>query len=342
MYLKKALLGTTALLGVGALMVADAGQAKALEVTVSGFSRFLAAFGNLDDQSGIADSRNFYFRNDTEVHVKARGTDDATGMRYGATVEFEADTNATANTDESWIFIGGNWGELRFGDEDGAADNMKVGAFTLAAGTGGIDGAGEVANAGIFFDNSSDATKIIYYSPKVSGFQVGISYTPDSGHSGSASYPTDVTATDREDWIEAGLAYSNTFGAVDVTASVVGSTADYETGNNDFSAFGGGVVIGFSGFSVGGAWFTENDDVGGDRDIWNVGAGASLGPANLSITYAKVDNDGAAADPTNVVFSADMGLFPGVALQGDISAFDNDTGGNDDGVTGVVRLHIGY
>ncbi len=344
MYLKKALLGTTALLGVGALMVADAGQAKAqaLEVSVSGFSRFLAAFGNLEDQSGTTDARSLYFRNDTEVHVKARGTDDATGMRYGATVEFEADTSATGNTDESWIFIGGNWGELRFGDEDGAADNMKVTGATLAAGTGGIDGAGEVANVGIFFDNSSDATKIIYYSPKISGFQVGVSYTPDSGHGGSTTYPTDTTATDREDWIEAGIAYSNTFGAVDVTASVVGSTADYETGNNDFSAFGGGINIGFSGFTVGGAFFTENDDVGGDRDIWNVGAGASLGPANLSVTYAKINNDGSNVDPNNIVLSADMGLFPGVALQGDVSFFNRDTGTDDDGVTGVLRLHIGY
>ncbi len=344
MYLKKALLGTTALLGVGALMVADAGRAnaQAFEVSVSGFSRFMAAFGNLEDQSGTADARSFYFRNDTEVHVKARATDDATGMRYGATVEFEADTNATVNTDETWIFIGGNWGELRFGDEDGAADNMKVGGFSVAAGTGGIDGAGEVANVGVFFDNSSDATKIIYYSPKVSGFQLGVSYTPDSGHAGSTTYPTDTTATDREDWIEAGVVYANSFNGVDVKASLVGSWADYETGNNDFSAFGGGATVGFGGFSVGGGYFTENDDVGGDRDIWSVGAAASLGPANVSVTYAAIDNDGSNIDPKNIVLSADMGLFPGVALQGDISIFDRDTGTDDDGVTGVVRLHIGY
>ncbi len=345
MYLKKALLGTTALLGVGALVVADADRAsaQAIDVTVSGFSRFMAAFGDLEEKGGTTDARSFYFRNDTEVHVKARATDDATGMRYGATVEFEADTNATANTDETWIFIGGNWGELRFGDEDGAADNMKVGGFSVAAGTGGIDGAGEVGGPGIFFDNSSDATKIIYYSPNISGFQLGISYTPDSGHMGSATYPTDVTATDREDWIEAGIVYAGSFGGVDVKASLVGSWADYETGGNDFSAIGGGATIGFAGVSVGGGYFTENDDVGGDRDIWNIGAAASLGPANLSITYGTIDPDGGGAEPENLVLSADMGLFPGVALQGDISFFDNDTGGgNDDGVTGVMRLHIGY
>ncbi len=342
MYLKKALLGTTALLGVGALMVADAGRANALEVTVSGFSRFLAAFGNLEDQSGTANAREFYFRNDTEVHVKARATDDATGMRYGATVEFEADTNATGNTDETWIFIGGSWGELRFGDEDGAADNMKVGGFTVAAGTGGIDGAGEVANAGVFFDNSGDATKIIYYSPSISGFQLGVSYTPDSGHAGSTTYPTSQDAGQRQNWIEAGLTYANSFDGIDIKASLVVSSADYETGNDDFFAIGGGATIGFAGFTVGGGYFSEDDDLGGDRDIWNIGAGASLGPANFSITYATVDPDGGGAEPENIVLSADMGLLPGVALQGDVSFFDNDTGGDDDGVTGVVRLHIGY
>ncbi|HFD16398.1 MAG TPA: porin [Rhodospirillales bacterium] len=342
MYLKKALLGTTALLGVGAFVMADAGQAKALEVSVSGFSRFMAAFGDLEDQSGTANAREFYFRNDTEVHVKARGTDDATGMRYGATVEFEADTSATGNTDETWIFIGGNWGELRFGDEDGAADNMKVGGFSVAAGTGGIDGAGEVANTGVFFDNTSDATKIIYYSPTVSGFQLGVSFTPDSGHGGSTTYPTSQDAGQRQNWIEAGLTYNNSFNGVDVKGSVVLGRADYETNGDDFFAIGGGLVIGFSGFSVGGGYFSEDDDVGGDRDIWNVGASASLGPANLSVTYARIDNDGSNVDPSNIVLSADMGLFPGVALQGDVSFFDNDTGSDDDGVTGVVRLHIGY
>ncbi len=341
MKLKKALLGTTALLGAGAaLLVAQ--PASALDVKVGGFSRFLVAFGNLDDESGVADSRSFYFRNDSEVHVTASGKDDATGMEYGAKVEFEVDTNQTVNTDETWIWVSGNWGELRFGDEDGAADNMKVGGFSVAAGTGGIDGAGEVASAPIFFDNSSDATKIRYDSPVIGGFQLGVSYTPDSGHSGSATNPTDTTATDREHWIEAGLVYSGSFSGVDIKASGVLGTADYETGGNDFFGWGVGAQVGFSGFKVAGGFFDENDDLGGDRTMWNLGAGAMLGPVDLSVTYARGDIDATNQDPWNLVFSGTVGLFPGVSLQGDVSVFDRDAGGDDDGVTGVARLHISY
>ena len=61
-------------------------------------------------------------------------------MEYGGTIEFEADTNRTDNTDETWMFLSSGWGEVRLGDEDGVADNSLVGAQVIAAGTGGIDG----------------------------------------------------------------------------------------------------------------------------------------------------------------------------------------------------------
>ena len=60
------------------------------------------------------------------------------------TIEFEADTNKTFNTDETWIFLRGGWGEIRLGDEDGVVDNSVVGGQTIAAGTGGIDGSDAV------------------------------------------------------------------------------------------------------------------------------------------------------------------------------------------------------
>ena len=40
-------------------------------------------------------ARGLDFRNDTEVHVLARGKREETGLEYGATIEFEADTNET-------------------------------------------------------------------------------------------------------------------------------------------------------------------------------------------------------------------------------------------------------
>ncbi|HEX6016363.1 MAG TPA: porin, partial [Geminicoccaceae bacterium] len=111
------------------------------ELTLTGYVRFLAHGGQLDDarQDGRY-SRSPDFTNDTELHVVAQARSEETGVEYGATVEFEADTDEVSNTDETWIFFTGGWGELRLGDDDGAADR-SVGAQEVAAGTGGIDGA---------------------------------------------------------------------------------------------------------------------------------------------------------------------------------------------------------
>lgn len=332
MNFKKVLLGTTAV--IGATAVISSAQAADLEVGLSGFVKTLAAFGDIQEESGDGNSREFYFRNDSEVHVKANATDDETGLSYGATVEFEADTDSSANTDETWIYISGGFGEVRFGDEDGASDNMKVGGFSVAAGTGGIDGAGEVVSTPIALTNSSDATKIRYDSPVIGGLQFGVSFTPDSGHSGGSANPSENNG-DFEQMIEAGVVYSGSFSGLDVKGSVVGYSADVENGN-DASGIGGGATIGFSGFTVGGGYFADED-----QDVWNAGVKGSFGPADISLTYGAADVDNG-PEPENIVLSANVGVLPGVSLEGDVSFFDRDAGGDDDGVTGVARLSVAF
>ena len=189
MLLRRILLSTTAVLGAGMVALALPGSAGAAEVkaggypdiTITGFLRTEAFGGQQDDlHLDSSQSRSLDFRNDTEVHVIARAKSEETGLEYGATIEFEADTNSTLNTDETWIFLRGGWGELRFGDEDGVVDNSVIGGQTIAAGTGGIDGSDAVITAApvVFLSNSNDATKIRYYTPSFGGFSLGVSYTP--------------------------------------------------------------------------------------------------------------------------------------------------------------------
>ena len=45
------------------------------------------------------------------THVLARARDEHTGLDYGAMIEFEADTDQVVDTDETWIFMRGGWGE---------------------------------------------------------------------------------------------------------------------------------------------------------------------------------------------------------------------------------------
>ena len=91
----------------------------------------------------------------------------STGSSTAATIEFLADTDEILNTETSWIFVSGGWGEVRLGDEDGVADNSSVGAQEIAAGTGGIDGdvVDEIAVGVVYLTHTDTATKIRYYTP---------------------------------------------------------------------------------------------------------------------------------------------------------------------------------
>ena len=184
-------------------------------------------------------ARGLDFRNDTEVHVLARGKSEETGLEYGATVEFEADTNQTLNTDETWIFLRGGWGELRMGDEDGVVDNSIIGGQTIAAGTGGIDGSSFVvagiAGEGVFPTETDDSTKIRYYTPSFGGFSLGVSYTPTVETDRQRLQQRRLhreqerpVAMEGENIVEGGLVYDGDFGGVGIKASIVGQYGSAE------------------------------------------------------------------------------------------------------------------
>jgi len=350
MTIKKLLLGTSALLGAGLLATTSPASAQQgpvvspggkLDVTVTGFARFLWVAGDVKERFGGQQSSSD-FRNDTEVHIVARGKDESTGIRYGATVEFEADTNRNDNTDETWVIIGGTFGEFRFGDEDGASDLMKLGAFTIAAGTGGIDGTVDLPRllAGV---NTGDATKIIYFTPRIAGFQGGVSYTPNAGSNGDNLAVTNID--NAKDVIEAGLNYVGNFGDVGIRAGVIGHVGDTTDGDNDedfWKLYGGG-TLSFAGFSVGGGYGKQ--DVFGNEITWfNAGAAATLGPVSLSVTGGRVLDADDNIETKGVVVSATVGILPGVTLDGDLLFFDEaGVGGNfDDGMMGVVRVGVSF
>ena len=198
--------------------------------------------------------------------------DEQTGLEYGATIEFEADTNNTTNTDETWIFVKGGWGEVRLGDEDGVVDNSVVGGQTIAAGTGGIDGSDAVITAApvVFLLNTDDATKIRYYTPSFSGFSVGVSYTPtqeriDSGANNGQFFASKDggLAMEGQNVFEGGLIYDGEIGGVGIEASVVGlygelkNDGEEDFGGDEWWGVQGGAAVDLFGFNIAGSIATD-------------------------------------------------------------------------------------
>jgi outer membrane protein OmpU len=384
-----------------------------IDITISGFARFLAGYGDLQTRFGSGSSfgtkySGFDFRNDTEVHIIAQGRHDRTGIEYGGTIEFEADTNRADNTDETWIFARGAFGELRFGDTDSAASTMRIGGYTVAVGTGGIDGTLVDLPAAVnvdflFFEPSvvaavgdlggssgssqdisaiitqtsasEDTTKIVYFSPNFSGFQLGLSYAPDSATNGDALATIDDSvgvsgfftppAERYDDIITSGLSYTGSINNLNMTASVVGIIDPHDVKDRWGVYSGAAIYIG--NFSFGAGYGVKNQQfdfqpfpdffVSGQNksDFFNLGAAYSQDNLSFSISYAYIDTDivrEATFSPNrqstsqNVVFGVEYAFLPGLVLSSELGYFHFNSRADDDfddqGLVGVTRLGLAF
>lgn len=337
---KNLLLGSTAL--VGAIAMAAPAFAD-IEVTLSGQVEFGAA---IFDEETLSNGRGYLFFMDSETKIQAEGAAD-NGINYSAKVELETDADRDGldggdeevdqvNADETVLAFWGGFGRVELGREDGAADNMFIGGEDFQAGTGGIDGDSVNLNINLVGD-SGDAAKITYFSPRLGGFQVGASFTPDVGDDENDS---EAEGDIEEHW-ELGANYTLAAGGADVTLTGVASIGDNElAGGDDLEDYGIGAGVEFAGLGIGvGYAFREEADEGNGLTL---GVKYGFGPANVSAGYSYDDPDD--GDDSNVyVVSADYGLFPGVTVKGDIQHNADDPDDNGDGTTaGIFTIQVDY
>lgn len=133
---------------------------------------------------------------DTAMFFDAKGRLDSFGqMEYLWRIGLNLDSKKTSGQkviEENSLTLRGDWGLVRFGDAQGVESFMATGAFVAAGGTGHGNGNFDTVvnkTTGIYTTTdlagkTSYATKISYVTPRVSGLQFGISYTPNTLHSG--------------------------------------------------------------------------------------------------------------------------------------------------------------
>jgi len=364
--MKKGLLGSTALIAATALTAGVAQAQQAPTVSFSGFMNFQAFFSDRDavvansltttsptTDTFSASDINFGV-DDAELTVNISGTAD-NGLSYGGKIEFEGSPGGGNVADEARISLGGSWGTVLLGDEDGASDIMNYGGENLLGAAGGWDGDGDDVTglANQFFPDlvgdTSDSTKITYYSPRFSGIQVGASYTPHY----TGGDPSPLNDTIYQDAIELGVNYDGSFGDVRVRASGVYINAGYEGVNNlaeDVDAYSIGGIVGFGPVQVGANW-TDNGESGtivadnAETSYWNVAAGFETGPLYLSAGYIAwtYTNIIAAGDvePTAISVSADYTVAPGLTGYVEYTSYDSDQPASDASVI-IAGVNLGF
>lgn len=376
--MKKALLATTALAGASLLATsAVAGTPTVgdnLEVSISGTVRFSVAHGSADIDTN---SRGYSFTTDeSEVAFNAKATSDS-GIDYGLSIEIQTQPNDTANADEAWVFLAGDFGRVELGDQDGAADRMFVGGKNVMTGRGGYDGVvsrhfnfgagspGAATRTGPTTNVTGDAPKAIYFTPRVAGFQAGASWTPDTGASGSAITTDTAGSTNFENVVSLGVNYQQTFNDVTVTISGTAEFGDAEdnaatsaTRREDAELWAIGTKVDFSGFSVGASYVDMNDTgltaanaaAGADAGTWwDVAASYNTGPWTVSVGafFGQNDNTTGLGESEVDIYSIgfNYNFAPGLDIKGDYNIVEVDNSGtasDNEGQTGVLSVQASF
>ncbi|MEE8515969.1 MAG: porin, partial [Alphaproteobacteria bacterium] len=206
--MKKGLLGTTALVAASVAMTGLAEAAKP-KVSVKGAFNIQAAFIDQDQEglssssnavNSVATDRGISIVTDSEIKIRAQGKTDA-GMNWRATLEIESDGSKGGGTvarrvaDDSHLRLWGSWGMLMLGAIDGAGDKMSYNSGKWTYGTGGSNGKWpryvnrKSVNTRFHTSpkgrDSGDSAKIVYYTPRMAGFQAGVGWAPDREDEGA-------------------------------------------------------------------------------------------------------------------------------------------------------------
>ena len=386
--MKKQLLGTTTLVAAGLLMGQGAFAAEPMSLSIGGYLQ--SAFSVADDDDGVGRPGAGIHPNtiSTEGEVQFTATTELdNGLMIRARIEYEAvnQSGGAAIVDERYVRFSGGFGQFVIGQDDNASYQMQYTApqgswqmginsptFALPA-TGGN---AITSYTSLWGGPGGDGGKIIYFTPRFNGFQLGVSYQPDGAGDPGAFPSTRTSDSDfagQETIIAVGVNYVSSFDEVDVAVnfgyvhgqleqnggttttsvsvtsggSVVGSfTTTPGGGRANQEVFVAGVNVGFEGFTVGAGYMHDNRGRSGRQDFqgFDIGVTYSTGPWTVGVSYLDIEIErgaGAGEDDVNAwLLAGQYSLGGGVDLFGGVKWYDFDDSANAVGSENSVIIGV--
>ena len=355
--MKKLLLTTAAVAGLVA--VAAPAKAEGLELGLKGYTRAYVAYVD-QDTNAASEERSIDILRDSEIAFTGEATLD-NGLTVGAYIEAEADSSESTGDsfeiDENYVYFAGSWGRVNLGSEDGAAYLLQVAAPSADSAVDGIRQqvqgvnyglTGIAAHAGgLDYDNdfANADEKITYLTPVFSGFQAGVTYTPEVARptTGSSAVVAQenqntVAAGSYGDSFEVAVRWEGQFDELGVTVGAGFASSELEaTGGavaataDDREAWDLGVDLDFGPFGFGVAYLTDDQgEKDHDQDTLVVGADYVTGPFKLGASYMNKDEEtgtGANEIETDRYTGGVVYTFgPGMTFRGSVSYIETEQG----------------
>jgi hypothetical protein len=302
-FMKKQLLTTTALVAAGVLTITGSAIAAKPTLKLGGSTEQIFGMGSNSDSYDAANGKKIGFdqHSDGEVHFKGSATV-LGNVKISTRVELESNSGDidTDGIDEHWMRISGDFGEIRLGSGDAAAQAMTtgyLGGWSTGVGQNHAFDTGDwvtkpstvSASTIARVDASSDAEHISYFTPRTQGLQFGISYIPTKNE--DVQNRALASTDDTEGW-SVGVNYNKKFGGIGLGVAAGYATANESTLNkNDPEITGFGVKVDFSGFRVGMS-MVESEDPGtaastgsNGQKTFEAGAKYTMGAHAFSVQY---------------------------------------------------------
>ncbi|WP_169566026.1 porin [Sneathiella limimaris] len=325
--MKKLILGTSALVAASTLAAAPTSAAEKIKLGLSGYLQ--TSFVVADYDSG--DQLPTDIRHEGEVHFTGETTLD-NGLTFGVNIQLEARTTGD-QVDETYMYVEGSFGRINIGSENSASYLMHYASPSPVPAWGLNDPNAEAAGfttPATSATEVSDADKITYFTPRFSGFQLGVSFTPDGDEetgTGASPYAVIKDEGAEDEAYSIGANYTGKFSGVALNASL-GYDLITRTTSDDTDEISAGFNVGIAGFTFGAGYkYTDND--GGTDDLerqdLNLGVTYGQGPWEIGVQYAYVEEDDAADGELNaVVVGGNYVLGPGITAFGGVQFFDGD------------------
>jgi hypothetical protein len=367
---------TTALVAAG--LIGSASTAGAIELKLGGWQEgIIGAADQSNKNTTLRKTTGFDAQADGEIHFKSSGTLD-NGLKVRTRVELESSTSAD-QIDEAYLDVSGKWGAIRIGSEDNAAHLMETpthGAWATNAGQN------------LFFDitdwilvpsgfgrngtqrlelGEGDAEKVSYFTPRIGGLQVGVSYMPNGEEDKNGSIAGTTVAAGAGAIVHGWAAatnYRGKFGGVGVGLAAGYASANHPGGQTgpdfegDPKGWNASGSVSFAGVTLA-AGYTQRASIGGDGTGSN-GAGNGLsfgamydfGMNHVSAGYAREEQHGKKSNTKDdesdrVLISYRRDLAKGVQYRLNLMYADfkgEDVGKSDDneGVAVTTSVRVAF
>jgi outer membrane protein OmpU len=383
---KKALVATSAICAVGALGTAPADAASKPKLGISGYYEVFAGWAAGDRTGSTVDGTPVYQGDASqtegkfnivhygEIRFKAEGKTDA-GMKWGVYFEdvkddFDADcagdsscgTNAEKqSTDEANIWFSGSWGKVEIGGQDGPADRVYRGAEKLAhqtpamldvfADTQTAEGGRGFAREKMNINDTADATKITYYTPRISGFQAGYSWIPELDSKGSVAGSD--TGGDADPAHEFSLEWRGKVGPGSIRATFGGTIMPgqepdgpktFQDNNFGWRAgitYAQGPWTVAAGYKDAGEWARFDED--GDNTGWDVGVAYNGGRWEIALIHIHTEAEDTGGDYkwNHTMLTAAYNFGGGLTANVGLNLFDLDAPQDSDGGNDGTAIILG-